>query len=443
MPRFPGLVAMALLLAGCGAETAPRGRWNVILFSIDTLRADHLGAYGYPRPTSPRLDELAAEGLLFERVSSQAPSTLLSHAAMLTGQIPQHHGASHIRLRPLPESAVTLAEILAGAGYETASWNGGGQLDRAFGLAQGFGHYEEGPDPFSWAREKAEAWLAEREERRETRPFFLFLHTYEAHHPYTPDEEDLALFADGYAGRLPHQITIPMLEAINQGRAPLAPEDLAFIIAAYDAEIHAVDRGFGQLLDFLRQRDLLEKTLIVVTSDHGEEFSEHGQVGWHSHTLYEELLRVPLILRLPEARWAGRRPARRVRSIDIAPTVLDLLGLPAASSFDGRSLLPLAEGGEPEEAPAIAFRDTAAGEIFEALAFRRFKLAEGRLFDLEDDPWERRDLAAADPATLAALRAELKRQVARRSGPAPAAPAHLGDEELERLRALGYAGAAP
>ncbi len=169
-------------------------------------------------------------------------------------------------------------------------------------------------------------------------------------------------------------------------------------------------------------------------------FREHGQVGWHAHTLYEELLRVPLLVRLPEARFAGRRPAQRVRSIDIAPTLLDLLGLPPAPSFDGRSLLPLfPEQGALEDLPAIAFRDTAAGDVFESLAIRRFKLAEGKLFDLEEDPWEKRDRAAADPTMAATLCAELEREVARRPGAAPAAPIALGDEERERLRALGYA----
>lgn len=441
MPKILLVIVLGLLAAGCRAEKMPRGRWNVILFSIDTLRADHLGVYGYPRPTSPALDALAAEGLLFERASAQAPSTLLSHAAMLTAQIPQHHGASHVRLRPLPEEALTLAEILAAQGYETVSWNGGGQLDRAFGTAQGFARYESGPDSFAWALDKTEGWLRRRRESGEPRPFFLFLHTYEVHHPYTPGLADLQLFADHYAGRLPPQISIDLLQDINHGRVPLSPEDLAFIVAAYDAEIRSVDRGFGRLVDYLRQNGLLETTVIVVTSDHGEEFFEHGEVGWHSHTLYEELLRVPLIVRLPGARFAGRRPVQRVRSIDIAPSLLDLLGLPPAPSFDGRSLLPLfPEEGALEDLPAIAFRDTAAGEVFESLAIRRFKLAEGKLFDLEEDPWEKRDRAAADPATLAALKSELQREVSRRPGAAPAAPVALGEEERERLRSLGYAG---
>lgn len=443
--EIPLALACLLLLAGCRGEETARGRFNVLLFSIDTLRADHLGAYGYPRPTSPELDALAAEGVLFERASAQASSTLLSHAAMLTSQIPQHHGASHIRSLPLPESAETLAEILAGEGYDTASYNGGGQLARAYGLGQGFAVYEEGPDPFDWARRKSQSWIEARLARGEERPFFLFLHTYEAHHPYEPSPEDAALVADPYAGPLPPQIPVALLEQINQGRQPLSAEDLSHVIGAYDAEIRSVDRGFGRLLAFLREKNLLDSTVVVVTSDHGEEFGEHGQVGWHSLTLYEEVLWVPLIFRLPGARWAGQRPAQRVRSIDIAPTLLDLLAVAPPAAFEGRSLLPLFEPGAPplEEAPAVAFRDTAAGEVFESLAIRRHKLNEGRLFDLEEDPWEKRDRAAADPATLESLRGELRRLVATRPGLPPAAPVALSEEELERLRSLGYVAGPP
>ncbi len=439
------LALAAAALAGCADEKPPAGPANLLLLSIDTLRADHLGAYGHPRPTSPHLDALAADGIVFEHASAQAPSTLLSHAALFTSQIPQHHGASHIRALPLPEAAETLAEVLHGKGYATASFNSGGQLDRVFGLAQGFETYTSGPDPFDWVRREAERWLAERAARGDRRPFFLFLHTYEVHHPYTPAPQDLALFADGYRGRLGPAIPVEQLQAINAGREPLSADDLAYITAAYDAEILSVDRGWGRFEAFLREQGFFDSTAIVVTSDHGEEFKEHGQVGWHSNTLYEELLWVPLIFRLPGGAFAGARPVQRVRSIDIAPTVLDLLGIAPPAAFEGRSLRPLfGKNAAPlADLPAIAFRDTERGEIFESLAIRRHKLNEGKLFDLESDPWEKRDQAAADPATLASLEAELRRQVAARPGLVPAAPIELGEEEIERLRALGYAAGPP
>ena len=433
------------VLAACRPEPPLRGRHNVILLSIDTLRADHLGAYGYAKPTSPTIDHFAAQGIVFARPSAQAPSTLLSHAAIFTAQIPQHHGASHVRFLPLAESAVTLTEVLAAQGFATVSFNSGGQLDRAFGLGQGFEIYEKGPDPFEWAVQQSESWLTARAQRGDDRPFFLFLHTYEVHHPYTPSPQDFALFADpNYRGALPKGISVEWLERLNQRQRRPSPEDLAYIEAAYDGEIRSVDRGFGRLLEILRQRQLLESTVIVVTSDHGEEFEEHGRVGWHSHSLYEELLWVPLIFRLPDARFAGARPLQRVRSIDIAPTLLDLLGLPPQPSFDGRSLLPLmSPGGQLEELPAIAFRDNAQGEKFESLAFRRYKWNEGKLFDLEADPAEKTDLAANERATCDQLAAELRRRVEGRRALLPGQGVELEEETRERLRSLGYAAGEP
>lgn len=439
---LPSLVL--LLCAGCGSERPLRGRHNILLLSIDTLRADHLGAYGYPRPTSPELDALAAQGVLFERPSAQAPSTLLSHTAIFTSQIPQHHGASHVRYLPLADSAVTLAETLAAQGYETASYNSGGQLASIFGLGQGFEIYEKGPDPFHWAVDRSRAFFEARRARREERPFFLFLHTYEVHHPYTPSPVDLELFAGPYSGSLPQSISIELLDDLNHGRRQLAPGDLEFIVAAYDAEIRSVDRGFGRLVEMLRRMDLLDDTLLVVTSDHGEEFGEHGLVGWHSHSLYEEMLWVPLIFRLPGMRFAGRRPAQRVRSIDIAPTLLDLVGLEPPPSFDGLSLVPLfGAGGSHADLPAIAFRDGPQGQVYEALTFRRWKLDEGRLFDLENDPGQKFDRLALESGRAAALTAELRRLVDRRPGSAKAAKVELAAEEIERLRSLGYVAGSP
>lgn len=431
---------IVLVASGCAVEQKTKGRPNVVLVSIDTLRADHLGAYGYRPPTSPHLDGLARQGIVFENVSAQAPSTLLSHASIFTSQIPQHHAASHIRFRPLAESAVTLTERLAEAGYDTASFNSGGQLVRAFGLAQGFAIYDQGPDSFSGPLERSLAWLEERRNRADQDPFFLFLHTYEVHHPYTPRPADLQVFAGHYRGTLPDQISVELLDRLNHAGQPPSAEDLAHIVAAYDAEILSVDRGIGRLVEYFERRDLLDVTLWVVTSDHGEEFGEHGLVGWHSHTLYEELLRVPLILRLPEALWAGRRVASRVASIDIAPTLLDLLGLPPAPTFEGRSLAPLfAPDGRLPPAPAIAFRDGPQGQIYEALTWRRFKLNEGRLFDLAADPGEKADLAGLRPDLLEPLRGELRRRVDRSTDSSPSSgPALLDEDDRKRLLSLGY-----
>lgn len=428
------------LFGGCAPAEIPRERYNVVLISIDTLRADHLGAYGYSAKTSPNIDLFARSSIVFERTSAQAPSTLSSHASIFTSQIPQHHGASRSRELPLADEAITLTEILAGEGYQTASWNSGGQLAAIYRLNQGFEIYEEGPDPFDWGLERGQKWLEGHLQRGDSRPFFLFLHTYEVHHPYTPRPEDLALFAKTNPSGLPAEISIEKLTEINSSKGRLDAEDLAYIVATYDAEIHAVDRSFGRWIDFLRSKGLLEKTILILTSDHGEEFGEHGKVGWHSHTLYEELLHVPLIFRLPEARLAGTRLPLRVRSIDIAPTLLDLLGIAAPVNFEGRSLVPLMlPGGVLEEAPAIALRDNPRGWDIESFALRRLKITGPQLFDLEADPWEQRDLAAVDPDSWRRLHSELRRIVEQRKRLESKAVV-LGDEERERLRALGYVG---
>jgi arylsulfatase A-like enzyme len=438
--RFSAL-ALAFGLADCSAPPtakAPAGPKAVILVSVDTLRADHLGAYGYGKPTSPHIDRLAEQGVTFARTSAHAPSTLLSHASIFTSRIPQQHAASHIRNLPLSEVALTLTEVLRDAGYATASYNSGGQLMRSFGLAQGFEVYESGPDTFLWAVEQGLAWLDGRPPADASRPFFLFLHTYEPHHPYTPSLADLELFAVDYRGPLSHLIPVELLVEVNQGRRRLTDADLAYVIAAYDAEIHATDRAFGRLLEGLAARGLLDSSLIVLTSDHGEEFGEHGMVGWHSHTLNEELLRVPLILRMPGRAHAGSRIDRLARSIDIAPTVLEALGLPAPREFAGRSLLPAVRGEEQPELPSVAAWDTPQQHYFEALTTRRLKLNDGKVFDLQGDPGEKVDLAFERPALRAELERALRSAVEARPALAGAPPTVLSEEELRRLESLGY-----
>lgn len=433
---------MALaLLSACGAPPTTKvgtGPTAVILVSIDTLRADHLGAYGYGKPTSPHIDRLAEQGITFTRTSAPAPSTLLSHASIFTSRIPQQHAASHVRNLPLSEEALTLTEVLRDAGYATASYNSGGQLMRAFGLAQGFDVYESGPDRFAWAVDQALGWLDARPPAEAARPFFLFLHTYEPHHPYTPSLADLELFAGNYRGSLPHLIPVELLVEVNHGKRRLNDADLAYVIAAYDAEIHATDRSFGLLLDGLAQRGLLDSSLIVLTSDHGEEFGEHGMVGWHSHTLNEELLRVPFVLRLPGRAHAGSRIESLARSIDIAPTVLEALGLPAPREFAGRSLLPAVRGEELPELPSVAAWDTPQSHYFEALTTRRLKLNDGKVFDLQGDPGEKVDLAFERLELRTELERALRAAVEERPALAGAAPAVLTEEELRRLESLGY-----
>lgn len=450
-------IGLASIGSGCApsVDDSPR---NVILVSIDTLRPDHLGCYGYHRPTSPSIDAFCQQSWVFGNAVAHAPSTLLSHAAMLTSLIPQHHGASHIRNLPLSPEVPTLATVLRDAGWATASFNSGGQLAEEFGFGHGFDVYESGGSAFRWAVESALGWLDLRElvsvqgttveKRAEAdRPFFLFLHSYEVHHPYTPDPKWLGLFDRGYEGELPDSISIRLLRQINRGQVEIDEADLDHIRATYDAEIRSMDEAFGALIRGLTERGLLDRTLVVLTSDHGEEFGEHGMVGWHSHTLYEELLKVPLVVRPPLAGSDGSRPSvldtridSRVRSIDIAPTVLEILGLPPHPSFDGRSLVALALGDEEERSEdrvSIAYWDDRDGAIHQSITARHFKLHKQELYDLEADPGERVDLSAERPELAARMLTRLEDIVLSRQATESEA-IELDEETEKQLRALGY-----
>ena len=440
---------MALVAAALAAYVAwtpaSERRLNVILVSIDTLRADHLGCYGYDRPTSPRIDAFAREAVLFEQTIAAAPSTLASHASMLTGLITPHHGASFLHRTLLAPQRLTLAEILRGHGYATQSWNGGAQMDRLWGLDQGFEQYRSfatlgSPSPIDRFETTVAAALDWLDGRTDRRPFFLFLHTYEVHHPYTPDPELRVLFGT-FPTRLGNDVSLLDLRRFNSGAWPLERGDLEHIVASYDAEIRSVDRAFGHLIEGLRERRLIESTLVVLTSDHGEEFAEHGLVGWHSHTLFDELLHVPLIVRLPGGAYGGVRVSAQVRGFDVAPTILDTLGITPPAVFEGRSLLRIVGSpGLRDELPALSALDGA--EPF-ALRSGGWKwISSGGLYDLRADPGELHNLRREGRTMRARYRA--MRQSAhewlelRPEDLGPPLPRSFEDTLQERLRALGY-----
>ncbi len=496
----PYLLALGILvfLHGCQASDPepaqapiptplPVSDAPVILISIDTLRADHLGCYGYSRPITPAIDQFRQDAVLFEQAIAQAPSTSPSHASILSSLWPEHHGAFSVRNTALPDAVLTLPEILADLGYQTASFNGGGQIAPEYGFDQGFDIYQVMGTTASTLEtvRRAERWITSltqtqlepqtqldptqldqtQLESREQSPFFLFLHTYHVHHPYTPELADLQELAPDYRGALPPKISKDLIVAINRGERELADGDLEYIVAAYDAEIRSMDAALGRLFAFLQQTDLYDRSIIVLTSDHGEEFGEHGQVGWHSHTLFDELLRVPLIIKLPDSRHAGLSVAAQVRSIDIAPTVLSLLGRPARSEFAGFDLRSLiADPSFDPDLPALSQQDTRVGvdhtslraggwKLYPNRLFHMQQLGDGgdrakylkarlawamkqdRLYDLANDPVEQDDrMERRTRNRLQQLRADLK---AERPVPAPVSTTPTA-ETLERLRALGY-----
>jgi arylsulfatase A-like enzyme len=443
-PRFAlgvGALLGAGVLAGpAGCARAPGPTPPAVVFvSIDTLRPDHLGCYGYSRPTSPEIDRFREEAVLFTQAVAHAPSTLSSHASMFTSLLPPHHGASVLNRSAITPSATLLAEVLRDAGFATASFNGGGQLHPAWGLDRGFDVYESfaasdgsrlGEDTFRERLTAAKDWV----ESVRAEPFFLFLHTYEVHHPYTPDPERLALMETGYDGRLSGRISIRVLEKINAGTKALRPGDLDHIVAAYDAEISSADAGFSELLALLRELGRYDSSVIMLTSDHGEAFGERGRIGWHGDTLYDEQLRVPLVVRLPGGRLAGTTVDGQVRGVDLAPTILSLLGLPAPEEFSGAAL-DIAERVGAEPRWALAEVDGSPNEL--SVRTPRWKWYRGRLYDLAADPGEITDVAPRRPEVeqdLAGRLADLMRSRA----PAGETPIEVDEDLQERLKALGY-----
>lgn len=329
---------------------------HVVLVSIDTLRADHLGAYGYPLPTSPRLDALAAESVLFETAITHAPSTTPSHASLFTSTLPWQHGASRGRETPIAPSLRTLAESFASGGWRTVSWNGGGQVDGRFGLSRGFEIYELVKETWT-LNERVSPALAYLDSNPGQRAF-MFLHSYEVHAPYTPDPELLALFDADYDGSLPSSTTFGVIRELSEKGFPIPPRDLKHIAHTYDAEIRSVDAAIGRLVDGLRERGMLEKTILVVTSDHGDSLGERVRIGEHTSNLHDETLRVPLIIRLPGKALAGTRIRPQVRLIDVMPTLLELTGQEVPRQCMGRSLLPLVAGRESADRVAISQVDS-------------------------------------------------------------------------------------
>ncbi|HVS19128.1 MAG TPA: sulfatase [Planctomycetota bacterium] len=350
----------ALVPSSCGDARAGYDEPpNVLLFVIDTLRADHLSCYGHQRPTSPNIDRFAADALRFEEVWAPSPRTVASHASLFTSTTPAEHGVwnepgpgeERDDFKALTPNAICLAEVLESASYQTLGVADGGWLQIDRGLAQGFSVWDTAYEGVDNRVARALEHLAERDRRR---PFFLFLHTYQVHTPLLPSDEALAPFDNGYSGVLRDALAKAREASTERKGAALlrgvheeffvplepayGPEDVEFLLRLYDAEIATVDRAFARLLEGLEQLDDLANTIVVITSDHGQEFGEHGTFD-HAQ-VYDENLLVPLIVRLPDGHRADARGVRSepVALIDVMPTLLAELGLPVPPSATGRAI---------------------------------------------------------------------------------------------------------
>ncbi|MGH7337617.1 MAG: sulfatase, partial [Myxococcota bacterium] len=379
---------------------------NILVYLIDTLRADHLGCYGYPKPTSPAIDAFAERAVRFREARANASWTRPAVATILTGLYPITHQTQRTQDR-LSDRFVTVAERLSAAGWQTAMVTTNANVARKFGFGQGFDHFDyfaermRGPETHvrsSVAQRAALDWL---DRRDPSRPFFVFVHTADPHDPYTPAPEFRRRFAaDVEDRRIGSRTSMAQLESLPEAQASAQRRAL---ISLYDGEVAQNDESFGKLLAELARRGLDRTTAVLLTSDHGEEFFEHG--GWkHGQTLYEEQLRIPLVLSLPGGRGAGTVVADPVEQIDLAPTLLDLARLPIPRELPGRSLVPHVDGRSPARPGHVfyAWLET-HGRALAAATRSDWKLIENRaardplvkapfeLYSLGSDAEERHD----------------------------------------------------
>jgi arylsulfatase A-like enzyme len=460
------LVALAAL-AGCGDARAPAAPPPIVLVSLDTLRADALGSYGYARPTSPALDGFAREAVRFAETDAQATATLPSHLSLFTSLYPARiavtradgHNDTQARTRlRLPDAALTLAEALRGQGYHTLAFTDGGFVHPFYGMDQGFDAFEMATGPGLYWNQlprtlaRIEARLSARAKDGDRRPLFLFVHCYDPHEPYSDVPQFARRFSEGSYAEFERAHGFAARPALlSRHRSELAPRDEAWARGLYDNGVLATDAAMSGLFTLLRKHGLYDGALIAVVSDHGEEFLDHGDYG-HGPRVYQELAHVPWLLRRPNAEGGGRVVAQPVALLDVAPTLLDLAGLPVPPEFQGRSLRALLDGSDDgawlaERALLLEAPDARRG----AMALRRgaeklvlpARDAPAELYDLASDPGEKRDLAAQRPERAAALRAELEawvKQLHREGAEAGTQAVPNRDPHPSRgaLEALGY-----
>ena len=410
------IVVAALLLIATRRGPAPMG---LLIITLDTTRADRLSPYGFMNVTLPHLERLAREGVVFDQATSVAPLTLPAHTTLFTGLLPPHHGVRDNGDASLEDSATTLAEILAARGFRTAGFVGSVVLDPERGLKQGFEVYKgvgaAGRGTVETRQRRADVvmndaigWLDTVGESR----FFLWTHLYDAHRPYDPPEP--------YRTTYGHNL--------------------------YVGEIAFADAQIGRLLEALEQRQLLDRTIVMVTADHGESLGEHGERD-HGIFVYEGVLRVPLVIRAPGL-GAGR-VNDVVRLTDLMPTALDLLGVPAPPA-DGTSLVDLMRGRRHDlnlEAYSESLYPERLGwSRLHALRSGRFKLIDAprpELYDLEDDPFEERNIYDGRPTVAKPMAARLASMAATLTAPGASDQRIEATPELRaQLGALGYVSAA-
>ena len=463
MPKNnPRLVVVALVIVAVGAATVgwllrhPTPQPNVVVFMLDTLRKDGLGCYGRPAGPTPTIDALAADGVRFDQAMAASGWTVPSVASLLTGTWPTLHGAMGrgTEITPIRAELSTAADVFKKAGYDTVGFGNAAFVSPMIGIDRGFDLFDHRYS-YNWdtrrAGETIDAALAQLRQRK-ARSSFYFIHLFDAHLDYNPPEE--------YATRHVGARRVPALPVDQQavidmgtgedGFGPPTLEDQRYLRGLYDAEIDFMDDQIGRFIDEMKSLGLYETSTIVIVSDHGEEFWEHGGFQ-HGHSLYDELVHIPLVIKFPETmELAGRSVAAQVRLIDVIPTTLRVAGVDAPDSFLGRSLLPWARGDAGDDLPAY-FESTLYGPPLIARRGPRYKFIQeltqagigaSVLFDWKQDPGETKDLSIEVPEARDEEQSKLLRfhsgNLDRARSMSENEAMSLHPDRIKQLKSLGY-----
>lgn len=455
---FAWCLFLLLILSGCGRGEPER--WNVLLVVVDTLRADRMGLYGYSRPTTPNLEAFARESVLFTDARSQAGCTFPSVNSLLTSRIPASFLHSGRRNMGIPETMPSLPQILKEQGYSTAAVsasavvrNTPSHVNRIGGFGRGFDRFDESCllKDAGCVNDAALSFLDETAKARQ--PWFLYLHYLEPHEPYQPPAAHKRRIAppsararrEGVSGWALRGSMYPIARKLYRGETKyrINPQSIAHLSDLYDEEIAYFDEQIGKLFDTLRERRLLDRTLVVLAADHGEELYDHQHFGHCRSIAYDTVLKTPLMLRLPEAapELRGLRRDALVENLDIVPTLLDYLGLPTEGrGLEGVSLRPVIERNGKVRRVSYGMQGTKR-TIQDGIYKLTYDIESGgaELFELRADPGEKIDLAQQRPEEVRRLREPLLRWIESREGPLSSGESRRQAEEAEkRLRAVGY-----
>lgn len=446
------LALTAVCFQGCRKKTVST---NVILIIIDTVRRDHVSCYGYERETTPNIDALAEDGVRFDNAVSACPWTLPSIASILTGQNPSTHQAGiHLdpytmtdrRLSTMRDTVISISEVFQQRGYSTVGFFENPFVDPGFGLNRGFDIYDFAPGDnlrIRRADKVAAAAMNYIENRGKTsQGFFMVLHFFDPHLAYDPPVEFMAPYTYGYKGDMKPPFD-PEIKALRSGKESLSVKDREFIIGLYDGEIAFVDSSAGKFLYYLKQKNLYDTSLIIVTSDHGEEFWDHGGFE-HGHTLHRELVDVPLIMKFPGSQNSGMHVQERLSLTDLFPSIVDYMGWSVPFQTDGHSFIPIA-GTIDVKPKSIIAENLHYGPQQQCLYKGDYKMilnqyGKIQVYNLKNDPLETENVFGKEKDLPEEIHGQIKYMAEQIEEmlKEPKQAAEIDKETKEKLRSLGY-----